>query len=505
MAELLDLLQRAQALPALPMTTLEVLRLTQNPDATVESLAAAIEKDPTLTAKLLKMVNSPMFGVRTEVTSIKQAVAMAGWRAVRVTALSASLTGSINSNRSEGFDYEAFWRSSLTSAVAARLLAIAAKSSFAEQAFVAGLLSQIGRLAAHRVAPDLYSKAINRFEKEGGRLRDAELAVLGMTGADIGKVVLSQWEMPASITAAVGASMGEGLETLEGDQLEIAKLTHAATMIAQLFCGHVSTADLDQVKQIVHLCTDLTDEVIDKLLAELTSHIRSTAESLSIDIGDIVEYNELHTTAAIELATMSVNAESERLTTIDRANVAETQVKQLNKEKKDILIVASTDGLTQIANRASFDKHLDEALAPTKPASKLVGVLMIDVDHFKQFNDTHGHQAGDEVLRAVAKAMQTAVADNGFVARFGGEEFAVIVRCDKESQCLAMGEKVRAAIDACSVEWKGASLHVTASIGVATTTLTADHMTPEQLIELADKRLYEAKRAGRNRVASAAA
>jgi diguanylate cyclase (GGDEF)-like protein len=504
MAELLDLLQQARALPALPMTTLEVLRLTQNPDATVESLAASIEKDPTLTAKLLKMVNSPMFGVRTEVTSIKQAVAMAGWRAVRVTALSASLTGSINSNRSEGFDYEAYWRSSLTSAVAARLLAIAAKSSFAEQAFVAGLLSQIGRLAAHRVAPDLYSKAINHFEKEGGRLRDAELAVLGMTGADSGKVVLSQWEMPASITVAVGASMGEGLETLEGEQLELSKLTHAATMIAQLFCGHISTADLDKVKQIVHLCTDLSDDVIDNLLAELNSHIRTTAESLSIDIGDIVEYNELHASAAIELATMSVNAESERVTTLSRAKSAETQVKQLNKEKKDILIVASTDGLTQIANRASFDQHLDEAMAPTKPSSKLVGILMIDVDHFKQFNDTHGHQAGDEVLREVAKSMSIAVADAGFVARFGGEEFAVILHCDKESQCLAMGEKVRAAIDSCCVEWKGVCLHVTASVGVATTPLAKGQLNAEQLLEKADKHLYEAKRAGRNRVAAAA-
>ena len=128
-----------------------------------------------------------------------------------------------------------------------------------------------------------------------------------------------------------------------------------------------------------------------------------------------------------------------------------------------------------------------------------------DLDHFKEFNDTHGHQAGDEVLREIADAIKDAVHGVGFPARYGGEEFGVIMLCDAPEETKALAEEVRSAIECRHVPWNGAILHVTASVGYATAAPADTLMRCDQLVSQADECLYEAKRAGRNQVRPLAA
>lgn len=482
-----------------------MLRLTRDQSVTAEALANAIEKDPTLTAKLLRMVNSPLFGLRREVTSVKEAVSYAGWRAVRVTALSVSLAGRIDAAHTDGFEYQAFWKSSLTCAIAARSLGSATRPELAEEAFVAGLLWQIGRLAAHKAVPELYRQVIERHQRKGGAMRDAERAVLGVDGAQIGRAVLEHWGMPEGIAVAVGACMGAGLTELTGQSRDIALLAHAATLISQLFCSETSPATLDQVKGIVQRCANIQGEALEGLLADLDSHIRRAADDLSLDIGDTTEYDELCASAAMELAALSVQAEAERVSSLHRAQTAESRADRLHQEHKRILEVASTDKLTQIANRVAFDKRFEEEFALASRSGQSLGLMILDIDHFKQFNDAYGHQAGDEVLRAVASTLKDTAQGVGYPARFGGEEFVVVMRCDHQSQAVALGEKIRAAIDRRRVRWEGASLQATVSVGVATMQPVEQDVSFETLLTLADRRLYEAKRGGRNRVVPAAA
>jgi len=502
--EILDRVSRSTSLPALPASAMEVLRLTQSDGSSADDLAEVISHDPSLTAKLLKMVNSPLFGVRHEVSSVRQAVAMAGQRAVRVTALSVSLTDQINGQRSDGFDYETYWRSSLTTAVAGRLIALSTAADLVDEAFVAGLLSQIGRLAAHRVAPDLYRQAIEHHEQHGGRLRDAEREVLGVTGAQLGAALLGRWGLPNAIVAAVGACQGEGLLDLEAPVQRLARIVHGAVVTADLFCSEVAPAALDQVKTVVRQSAGLGETELESILSDLTSHVRQAASDLSLDIGATTEYSEIREQAAAELAMLSVQAEAERTVTETRVHEAEAESRRLNAEKKRIIEVASTDSLTQIPNRAAFEKRLDESLTAGRMNDRGIAVLMLDVDHFKRFNDTHGHQAGDEVLCAVAHAIRGACGGSAFAARWGGEEFTAVGEFSNESAARALAEKVRLAIEACRVSWDEQTLAVTASIGVAFAHPGRDAISGETLLARADERLYEAKHAGRNRIAPAA-
>jgi diguanylate cyclase (GGDEF)-like protein len=161
---------------------------------------------------------------------------------------------------------------------------------------------------------------------------------------------------------------------------------------------------------------------------------------------------------------------------------------------------ASTDALTGLPNRRYFDEFCG-LLARRRRAEDAVGVLMIDIDHFKSLNDEFGHPAGDQVLRAVATAITGAVREGDVPARYGGEEFAVLLRNPGAEVALEVGERVRAAVGALDLTAFGPA-GVTVSVGVAVAR-SVDQPVTDIVVE-ADHALYRAKRLGRDRVVPAA-
>jgi diguanylate cyclase (GGDEF)-like protein len=160
---------------------------------------------------------------------------------------------------------------------------------------------------------------------------------------------------------------------------------------------------------------------------------------------------------------------------------------------------AATDALTGLPNRRSLDEYL-ALLAKRRRADDRVGILMIDIDRFKNLNDAFGHAIGDHVLREVAQAIAGAVREGDVPARFGGEEFAVVLRNPGEAVALEVGERVRRRVAELDFRSLGADT-VTVSVGVAVATNAEVDLA--QVVERADHALLAAKRAGRNRVAAA--
>ncbi len=125
----------------------------------------------------------------------------------------------------------------------------------------------------------------------------------------------------------------------------------------------------------------------------------------------------------------------------------------------------------------------------------VVSLIILDVDHFKKFNDTHGHQAGDEVLRQVAASLKTSTREMDICCRYGGEEFAIVLPSTIAADGRMLAERVRTAIEKTQIKFDGKQLKVTASFGVTT---AGDNETPEQMLRRADEALYASKEAGRN-------
>ncbi|MFA5950514.1 MAG: GGDEF domain-containing protein [Hyphomicrobium sp.] len=215
-------------------------------------------------------------------------------------------------------------------------------------------------------------------------------------------------------------------------------------------------------------------------------------------VADIVVLYSLVAIASLAVTLRNEVAEREAFLASERIRLQGDALREANQELQRLL---STDALTGVYNR----RHLDEALTKSARAAvamrDYLGVLMVDVDYFKVYNDLLGHPAGDACLRAVARAISGTVrADTDIVTRYGGEEFAVLAPGLTPAATERLGERIRAAIEALKLPHpRAAGAHVTVSVGVAGG-LLVEEPDLDRLIEDADQALYRSKNLGRNRV-----
>lgn len=174
-------------------------------------------------------------------------------------------------------------------------------------------------------------------------------------------------------------------------------------------------------------------------------------------------------------------------------------IKQDIRRQSDIVnryvTESRTDALTGIANRRQFDARLEEAFNERTRTETPLSVILIDIDFFKNVNDTFGHQAGDDVLRSTGQILQSSVREDDLVARYGGEEFVVITPDVCPDIVRLQSERIREAIQQHEFSFGTATTNITISIGLA---FRGPDDTPESLLQRADTALYQAKAAGRN-------
>lgn len=175
--------------------------------------------------------------------------------------------------------------------------------------------------------------------------------------------------------------------------------------------------------------------------------------------------------------------------------VAEERLQEQAQELESRIAEALTDALTKLANRRAFDEEMTRRQSEFQRHGRNVCVMMFDVDHFKKFNDTHGHQAGDEVLRGVARMLRRTFRDMDIACRYGGEEFAVILPGTRLEDACIVAERARKAIEKEVFYFEGTGLHVTTSVGLAEL-LAGENV--DTVVQRADEALYASKAAGRN-------
>lgn len=177
---------------------------------------------------------------------------------------------------------------------------------------------------------------------------------------------------------------------------------------------------------------------------------------------------------------------------------------RLVRMQKQFRQLAETDALTGAANRRAFMQRLEIETEQARRHGSSVSVVMLDLDHFKLVNDTHGHAIGDRVLIETVKAVQKCLRDRDLLGRLGGEEFAVVLHDTTIEHAMIAAERIRAAIEAMQIcNDAGTPVPVTTSLGVSAAAVDTGLDTPESLLLAADEALYEAKHSGRNRVVMA--
>lgn len=249
----------------------------------------------------------------------------------------------------------------------------------------------------------------------------------------------------------------------------------------------------------------LSNELERKELAEFMQHVQSVASNVdekvdrhSLNLAtineDISKNQEpdpkfvLRAVKQLVEANMHLHGE---LTTAQE----QIEVKQLQLES--YMAEARTDTLTGVSNRRAFDEEIHRLFAIRERRPTDLCLLMADIDHFKMFNDYHGHQVGDEMLQLVAESFERSTRSCDIVCRYGGEEFAILLPRTKLADAIRVAERARAAVETLRCDIGEVELHVTTSIGVV------ELRSGENIaafVKRADEALYAAKVAGRNRV-----
>ncbi|HUG25246.1 sensor domain-containing diguanylate cyclase [Piscinibacter sp.] len=185
--------------------------------------------------------------------------------------------------------------------------------------------------------------------------------------------------------------------------------------------------------------------------------------------------------------------------TVSMRSLADSR-EQLKQQNEDLQRLATRDPLTGCLNRRAFFDLAERAIYQARTRGTPTSCLMVDIDHFKQFNDRHGHAVGDQVIKAVAAMLSNGVRGTDLVCRYGGEEFCVLVTPLDSNGALLLAQRLRADIEASAALHVGTvpELRITASVGVAHFATDIDRL--ETLVDRADQALYQSKRAGRNRV-----
>lgn len=481
-------------LPSLPTIAVEILRVFGDPDAPMQKIADLVQADPALASKILKAANSSRFGLPREVSNLQQALALMGKAKITPLVLSFSLASEAVEDGEQAALFKSYWLRSYIQATAGEVLGSRTNAGFAADCFTLNLLAGIGQLGLLKQETDAYLQCLELANRGEMSLTEAERKHFGVSHSELSVTMLEESGLPQRFVDAIRLVAGSEPE-FEGcdDSRELANIAATAEALARYLC------DDDRGVALVVLQERLQEA--DLSLEELTGQVRAKlAESdslFNIDPSTIPEPEDLLEEALEQLSEFTEMMNEASSAQVPAELVAENG--RLKQQVQSLVIQTSTDALTGVANRAYFDRRLDELNQHCLRHNIVYGIAAIDIDHFKQVNDTHGHQAGDAVLKKVAEALQTATRSNETLARYGGEEFAVLMEDVTPQGMHIVGERLRAAVESLEVCHGEVRIPVTVSVGVASGAPTNGdfHIT---LYANADAALYKAKQGGRNRV-----
>lgn len=302
-----SLLARTQQLYSLPAVAMRVLELASNPQIDTRALKECIENDPALTAKILRVVNSSLFGLSRQVSDLNQALALLGIKPLKLLVLGFSLPpGLFQGIAAETLEW--YWRRSLTRAIAAREISQAVWRQPGDEAFLAGLLRDLGMLLLIQELGPAYHTFLVRARAVGGDLAAMEAQALGFDHLTVTAALLRQWHLPENLCAAV-----QPLGDNESSALRTPAIKRLAEIVAlaELVAGVLVDARADSLKQLLAQALEehgLASEQLARLAAELELKVEQLAEVLSVGLSPGATYTEALERAHARLAETASSA-----------------------------------------------------------------------------------------------------------------------------------------------------------------------------------------------------
>ncbi len=302
-----QLVERAHSLYTLPSVAMEVLDLTAQATVDTRALKQCVERDPAMTGKLLRVVNSSLFGLSREVSDLNQALALLGVKPLKLMVLGFSLPKSLFSGL-EAKTLSRFWKHALVKAVAARELSQAFWSRAGDDAFIAGLLQELGVLVLIQQLGESYVTFLDQVYEQHGDLPALELDTLGFDHAILSSRLLEHWNLPAAIAAAVAVPHDtEQIESLPEEQRALPQVLHIADLIAGILVNGRQSL-MPELLEVASKYRQIQLEQLQELIDQLQDRVELLADVFSVRLDNQQRYREILEQAYHQMALAAVDA-----------------------------------------------------------------------------------------------------------------------------------------------------------------------------------------------------
>lgn len=516
-------------LPSLPAVALKMVDMANNPEVELADVARVIAMDPALVTKLFRAASSPLYGTNRKINNLRQVLGMLGLQGTLALALGFSLI-TTGKNQKIPLHTDNFWRRSLLTATACRFLGERLSIKNLEELFLAGLLQSIGVLALALIMPDEYAPLLQEATKQALNsddkvldyqyLAQLERECFGSDHAAAGAWLLRHWRLPDYLCQATAASLDPENEPIAEKYQALARCVALATRISDILVSpDYAPRVSDQVAECAYAWFALESVHYVEILDAVSSKFPQIATLFQIkpldaaQIAGIVDQarEALEIRAVQRWPTMlgSGNTQASMATPslpkqlLDAPAALSARPTAANQAHNITSNTYTFDALTGLFTRQYLHKRLLRELRIAQEQRHPLSVVLLDLDACRTINHSFGRSVGDQVLIALSRLLDSNVRRQDWVARYGADEFALVLpdfAVEAARQCaeqmLAMIRSWEPALTS------GASLRVTASAGLSSYAgLTqVDDESAWRLLAAAEQALQLAQQRGGNRL-----
>jgi len=492
-SQILAELRNGNSLPSLPAIAVRLIELTQDPNVSLSDLSEMIKNDQALSVKLLRTVNSSYFGLRQRCGSIERALAMLGLNAVRNLALGFSLVDSVGDGSNENFDYVAYWRRGLLTAMSAQSIADSKKLACRDQAFLGGLLQDVGMVVLHRALGTRYEALLNKSTGVHASLLALEINNLETHHADVGAMLTESWKLPSELTLCV--RYHERPTAAPQEVADLVRCVALGNLVHDVLVDPDPTDALRSLYTKAKAWMSLTSLDVDDILVAVGESAEDVSEYFSLEIGSF---------RSPEL----IVAEAERqMMGLSRTGKHESYAER--GLESELTPPVERDGLTGAIGSHGFLSALRAACPDACAGNTVLTVAQFVLDKTDELISMHGPESLDEaVVGAVAQLRIEFEPMGGIVCRLAPTIFGVVLPGTAREPAARAAERFREQLPLSLADWldgEGAVAHpLRVSAGVASIDeVSRDQITnASELMTAATEAIKAARASGGNAVHS---
>ena len=437
--DLLEEVLSCPTLPSLPAVALEVIELTRDVNVEMDRLAATIQNDQGLSAKVLKTVNSSYYGLRKKCGTIKQAIVVLGLSTVKSLTLGFSLVSSIDLKGKEGFDHNEYWRRGLFTAVASRSIAKVACPDFQDEAFLGGLLQDVGMVALYETLGDRYIRILEQLGGDHRKLAGFELAEFELQHTDIGAMMATRWKLPEELIQPVKnherPSAGPS-----GPMGVLVRTVGLGNIVADALTSESSQAIMRRYYKRAKEWFNFTDEQADQIFKEVTTGTKEMAKLFDVDPGQLPDTDQLVKDARNQALRMAIEAPST----------------PVEGDGLDDLILESPkfDQESGLLNSTAFEAVLARAFTQAKSTHDSLTLVRISFEREATDTPRRPLELRKLISGATAVLRKHFGDSGGYIARLDAEAFAVLVPSSSRVVVTRTAEAFRLEFEQACTDWQ---------------------------------------------------